>query len=162
MKVTYSIGHDTPPILYVLPSVDYTIKTELSGKISIETISDYMRHHGFELLISKDPIQAKQKLYKSYDPALSALMAQPEIIFESGTVKIKAPLATEANLGPFTVKVQADNPNHMSGTVKPPTLNGTMEVRGVKYKFSADIELKAEVILHPRPKGVNEAPVRVK
>jgi len=36
-----------------------------------------------------------------------------------------------------------------------------LEVRGVKYKFSADIELKAEVIMHPRPKGVNESPVRV-
>jgi hypothetical protein len=121
-----------------------------------------MRQHGFELLISKDSIQAKQKLYKAYDPALSALTAKPEMVFESatGTVKIKAPIATEANLGPFTVKVQGD-PNHMSGTIKPPTLNGTLEVRGIKYKFSADIELKAEVILHPRPRGVNEAPVRV-
>jgi hypothetical protein len=162
LKVTYSIGHDTPPILYVRPYVDFTIKTELSGKISIETISDNMRQHGFELLLSKDPIQAKQKLYKAYDPALSALMAKPEMVFESatGTVKIKAPIATEANLGPFTVKVQGD-PNHMSGTIKPQTLNGTLEVRGVKYKFSADIELKAEVIMHPRPKGVNESPVRV-
>jgi hypothetical protein len=51
--------------------------------------------------------------------------------------------------------------NHLSGTLKPPSLNGTVEVRGVKYKFSADIELKAEVIMHPRPKGVNESPVRV-
>jgi hypothetical protein len=47
----------------------------------------------------------------------------------------------------------------MSGTLNPQTLNGTVEVRGVKYKFSADIELKAEVIMHLRLKGVNEAPV---
>jgi hypothetical protein len=163
LKVTYSIGHDTPPIVYVDTYRDFTIKTELGGKISIETISDNMRQHGFELLISKDPIQAKQKLYKAYDPALSALMAKPEMVFDSatGTVKIKAPIATEANLGPFTIKVQKDSPLHWAGFIKPQTLNGTLEVRGVKYKFSADIELKAEVIMHPRPKGVNESPVRV-
>jgi hypothetical protein len=163
LKVTYSIGHDTPPIVYVYPSFDFTIKTELSGKISIETISDNMSQHGFELLLSKDPMQAKQKLYKAYDPALSALTAKPELVFESatGTVKIKAPIATEANLGSFTIKVQKDSPLHWAGFIKPQTLNGTLEVRGVKYKFSADIELKAEVIMHPRPKGVNEAPVRV-
>jgi hypothetical protein len=108
-------------------------------------------------------MQAKQKLYKAYDPALSALMAKPEMVFDSatGTVKIKAPIATEANLGPFTIKVQKDSPLHWAGFIKPQTLNGTLEVRGVKYKFSADIELKAEVIMHPRPKGVNESPVRV-
>jgi hypothetical protein len=149
--------------VYVDTFRDFTIKTELSGKISIETISDNMRQHGFELLLSKDPIQAKQKLYKAYDPALSALMAKPEMVFDSatGTVKIKAPIATEANLGPFTIKVQKDSPLHWAGFIKPQTLNGTLEVRGVKYKFSADIELKAEVIMHPRPKGVNEAPVQV-
>ncbi len=160
LKVTYSIGHDTPQIKYVRPYLDFTVKTELSGKISIETMSDNMRQHGFELLISKDPIQAKQKLYKTYDPALSALTAKPEMVFESGIVKIKAPLATEANLGPFTVKVQKDSPIHWAGFIKPQTLNGTLEVRGVKYKFSADIELKVEVIMHPRSKGVNKAPVR--
>ncbi len=60
LKVTYSIGHGTPPILYVSPGLDFTVKTELSGKISIETMSDNMRQHGFELLISKDPIQASK------------------------------------------------------------------------------------------------------
>ncbi len=85
------------------------------------------------------------------------------MVFDSatGTVKIKAPIAAEANVGSFTFNLQGDGPNHWSGTLKPQTLNGTVEVRGVKYKFSADIELKIEVIMHPSPKGVNEAPVGV-
>lgn len=161
LKVSYTIGRDTPPIQYIRPNIDFTIKTEVSGEIGLEITTDDMRRHSLELLMSKDPMQAKQKLHEAYDPALCALMAKPEMVFESGRVKIKAPIATEANVGPYAINVQADAPNHMSGTLKPPTLDGTVKVKGANYKFNADIELKAEVIWHPNPKGVNEAPVRV-
>jgi hypothetical protein len=81
-----------------------------------------------------------------------ALTAIPEMVFESGRVKIKAPIASEANLGPYTIRVQAEAPNHLSGTLEPPTISGALAVGGREYKYSADIELKAEVIWHIRPK----------
>ncbi len=160
LKVSYTIGRDTPPILYIYDYLDFTIKTELRGEIGLEIMSDDMRRHSLELIMSKNPMQAKQKLNKAYDPALCALTAKPEMVFESGKVKIKAPIATEANLGAYIIDVQAQSPNHMSGTLKPPTLSGTVKAGGCNYKFSADIELKAEVIWHPKPKGMNEAPLR--
>lgn len=160
LKVTYSIGRDTPPIIYTgPPNPDVTIKTELSGEISLEIASDNMRRHSLELLLSKDSLQAKQKLHAAYDPALCALTAKPTMVFESGRVKINAPLATEANVGPYTISVQAIAPNHLAGTIKPQTLAGTVKVGQGTYKFSADIELKAEVIVHPRTKGMAKEPV---
>jgi hypothetical protein len=35
-KVTYSIGRDTPPVIYVASYGEYSIKAEMIGKISIE------------------------------------------------------------------------------------------------------------------------------
>jgi hypothetical protein len=162
LKVSYTIGRDTPPMQYIRPYIEFTIKTEVSGEIGLEIITDYKRRHSIELLMSKDPMQTKQKLHEAYDPALCALMAKPEMIFESGKVKIKAPIATEAKMGPYTINMQADAPNHMSGTLKPPTINGTANVKGTNYKFNANLELKAEVIWHPNPKGGPASePVRV-
>ena len=161
LKITYKIGRDTAPIQYIGNGLDFTIKTEVSGEISLEIVTDYKQRHSLELVASKNPLEIKQKLHQAYDPALTALMAEPEMVFESGKVEFKAPIVTEANAGPYTIKVQADAPNHMTGTLKPPTLNGNIMVKGTRYKYGADLELKTEVIWHPSPKGVNETPVRV-
>jgi hypothetical protein len=110
--------------------------------------------------MSKDSIQAKQKLRDTTDPALVALTAKPEMVFESGKVKIKAPIAAKANLGPYAIEVQAVTPLQMSGTLKPPMINGDLEMGRRKYKYSADIEFKVEVVWHRRPKGGVE-PVKV-
>jgi hypothetical protein len=75
------------------------------------------------------------------------------MVFESGRVKIKAPIAANANLGPYAIEVQAVTPLHMSGTLKPPTINGDLEMVRRKYKYSADIKFKVDVIWHQRPKG---------
>jgi hypothetical protein len=155
LKVTYTIGRDTPPIIYEAFYGDYSIRTELSGEIGIEnkTPGHFKYVHNYELAMSKDSLQAKQKLYDTYDPALAALTAKPEMVFESGRVKIKAPIATNANLGPYAIEVQAVTPIQMSGTFKPPTINGDLEMGRRKYKYSADIKFKVDVVWHQRPKG---------
>jgi hypothetical protein len=154
LKVTYTIGRDTQPIIYEASYGDYSIKAEMSGEIGIEnkTPGHFKYVHNYELAMSKDPIQAKQKLYNTYDPALAALTAEPEMVFESGQVKIKASIAANANLGPYNIKVNAETPMHYSGTLKPSTISGTLELGRSKYEYSADIELKVDVIWHQRPR----------
>jgi hypothetical protein len=156
LKVAYLIGRDTLPIVYVASYSDYTIKTEMSGGIDIEIASHDRYRHSLELFLSKNPLQARQKLHDAYDPAIVALTAKPEIVFESGQIKIKAPIATEANLGPYAIEVHNVTPMQMSGSVKPPKISGTLEIGRRKYKYSADIEFKADVIWHQRPKGLAE------
>ena len=118
LKVTYTIGKDTPPIVHAATYGDYSIKTEMSGKIGIEnkTPGHFKYVHNYELAMSKDSIQAKQKLRDTTDPALVALTAKPEMMFdlESGQLKIKAPMATEANLGPYTFRVQTEKHTEQS------------------------------------------------
>lgn len=133
----------------------------MSGKIAIEMSSPDRYRHSLELLMSKDQLEAKQKLHDAYDPALRALTAKPEMVFESGHVKIKAPIAAQANLGPYAIEMQAETPNHMSGSLKPSAINGTVEAGGRQYKYEAEIELKADVLWHPKPRGKVNEPVRV-
>jgi hypothetical protein len=159
LKVTYTIGRDTPPIIYTASYGDYSIKAEMSGEIGIEnkTAWDLKYVQNYELAMSKDSMQAKQTLHALHDPALVALTAKPEMVFESGRVKINAPIASNANLGPYALEVQAVTPLHMSGTLKPPTINGDLEMGRRKFKYSADIKFKVDVIWHQRPKGGSEA-----
>jgi hypothetical protein len=160
LKVTYTIGRDTPPIIYAASYGDYSIKTEMSGEIAIENKTPgHLKYvHNYELAMSKDSIQAKQKLRDTTDPALVALTAKPEMMFdlESGQVKIKAPITANANLGPYTVRVDAVTPIHYSGTLKPQTISGTLELGRRKFKYSADIKFKVDVFLHQRPKNEPE------
>jgi hypothetical protein len=155
LKVTYSIGRDTPPIIYLASYGDYSIKAEMTGKISIENKTPgHLKYvHNYELFMSKDPLQAKQKLYKDHDPALAALTAKPEMVFESGRVKLKAPIEAKAHLGAHTIEVKAVTPVQMSGSLKPPTIKGDLEMGRSRYGYSADIEYKVDVILHQRPRG---------
>jgi hypothetical protein len=161
LKATYTIGRDTPPVIYAATSGDYSIKVEMSGEIGIENKSPgHLKYvHNYELAMSKNSMQAKQKICDANAPALAVLTAKPEMVFESGQVKIKAPIAANANLGPYSVRVNAENPLHMSGTLKPPTVSGTLELGGNRYKYSADIKFKVDVFWHQRPKGGPE-PVR--
>ena len=51
----------------------------------------------------------------------------------------------------------------MSGTLKPPAVDGTLELGRRRYRYSAEIEFKVDVIWHQRPKGRPEpvkAPVK--
>lgn len=160
--INYVIGRDTPPIMYAQTLGDYTVKTEMSGKISIEMASPDRYRHSLELLVSKSHQETRQKLYYDYDPALCALTAKPEMVYESGRVRIEAPIAAQANAGPYIIQVQALSPNHMSGSIKTSQLSGTLNVRNRKYKYTAEIELKADVIWHPGNKSRPEELVKVK
>ncbi len=51
--------------------------------------------------------------------------------------------------------VQAESPLQFSGTLKAPTAGGR------RYKYSADLEFKVDVIWQPRPGGRVEEPVQV-
>jgi hypothetical protein len=154
-KVTYSIGRDTPPVIYVASYGEYSIKAEMIGKISIENKTPgHLKYvQNYELFMSKDSMQAKQKLYKDHDPALAALTAKPELVFESGRVKIKAPIEAKAHLGAHTIEVKAVTPVQMSGSLKPPTIKGDLEMGRSRYGYSADIEFKVDVFWHQRPRG---------
>ncbi len=158
VKPTYVIGRDTPPIDYVTAYGDYTIHTEMSGEIGIENItpghSKYV--HNFELWMSKSPEQARSKLRSVYDPAIAALTAKPEVVFESGRVKIQAPISAKANLGPYSVEVQAVSPLQMTGMIKPQTISGTFDLGRYRYRYTADVGFNVDVIWHQKPKGKPE------
>jgi hypothetical protein len=49
---------------------------------------------------------------------------------------------------------------HYSGTLKPQTISGTLEMGRRKFKYSADIKFKVDVFWHKKPKGGPE-PVKV-
>ncbi len=163
VKVTYTIGRDTPPIIYIGVTAGYTIKTEMCGAISIELMSSDRYHHSLELFMSKEPTQAKMKLKDVYDPALCALTVDPEMVLDSGTGKIiiKTPIGTKANLGSYKIEVKADSPIHLSGKLKPTTINGTVKVNDREFKYCADLEFKVDVDLHPGPRGRVVEPVKV-
>lgn len=161
LKVSYTIGRDTPPMVYVQKGADFTITSEMSGQIGIELKSADRYRHNLELLMIKDAAEASYKLEEIYDPALCALTANPEFDFDSGTgkLRIEAPIAAEAGMGPYTVRVQAESPVHLSGTLNPATMEGSVEVGGRGYKFSADLEFRVDVYLEPKPRGRVEEPV---
>jgi hypothetical protein len=83
------------------------------------------------------------------------------MVFESGRVKIKAPIAAQADVGPYAIEVQAETPNHMSGSLKPPAINGTIEAGGRECTYEAEIEIKTDVLWHPKPRGMVDEPVRI-
>jgi len=66
-------------------------------------------------------MQAGSKLYKVHDPALAALTAKPEMVFEKGRVTVKALIAANAHLGVYAIEVKALIPVQMSGALNPPT-----------------------------------------
>ena len=153
LKVEYTIGRDTPPMAYILSTPDFTIKAEMAGKITVEVLGTERYNHNLELALGKDPIQIKSKLRQVYDPAVCALTAEPEISYESGVIKIKAPLAAEHNPGPYMIRVEATAPNHLSGVLRVQPFGGKVMAGGRKYKYYADIEFRADMTWHPMPKG---------
>ncbi len=160
LKVEYTIGKDTPPMVYTLSAPDFTVKTEMSGKIVIEILGPERYNHNLELAVGKDPIQIKSKLRQVYDPALCALTAEPEMSYESGLIKIKTPIAAEYDPGPYMIRVEAGAPNHLSGFLRVQPFEGRVMAGGRKYKYNADIEFKAEMIWHPMPTGTPEELVK--
>lgn len=105
--------------------------------------SDSMHRHNLEMLLSRNSIELEQKLRELYDPAISKLLSAPSAKYDSKLrrVKIETPIATEANLGPYSIKVDYVTPIHMTGTLKPKTVSATVKADWLDYKYSADMEL---------------------
>jgi hypothetical protein len=148
-------------VVYVQSYVDYSVKAELSGTIDIEIASPDRYRHSFELLMSKNTTELRQKLYDDYDPAIRALTAKPELVFEAGRLRIDAPIAAEADVGPFISEVKYVNPTTMKGIIKPNPISGTVAVGGLEYKYLAKIEFGCEIIWHKRPEGETVEPVKI-
>ena len=160
-EVTYAIGKDTPPVIHVQSHVDYTVKAEMSGTIDIKIASPDRYRHSIELLMSRNTAEIRQKLYDAYDPAIRALTAKPELVFESGKIKIDAPIAAHADAGPFVIEVQAVNPTTMAGIIRPNPISGRIKVCGKEYKYLARIEMRGELVWHNRPKGESAEPIKI-
>ncbi len=163
LKVTYTIGRDTLPVVYVKKGADFTVTSKMSGQIGVELLSADRHRHSLELAMSRDSAEARMKLQQAYDPALKALIVEPDINFDPVTnkVMIKAPIAAKAGLGTYTVEINVETPLHLSGKLKPATAEGTVEVDGRRYKYSADLELKVDVVLEPKPRGRGDEMVKV-
>jgi hypothetical protein len=76
--------------------------------------------------------------------------------FESKKVKIETPIATEANLGPYSIRVDFVTPMHMTGILKSKTVSATVKADGLDYKYSASMDFKVDVNWHPKPRTVPE------
>lgn len=152
LKLKYSIGRDTPPAVYISHLVEFDIKAEITGEITIELTSATQYHSNLDITLCNNNLELKQKLSKDYDPAIRELLSTPKVAFESGRVKLKTPLApkAKADIGGYSIEVKLDAPNHMSGTVAPPAIEGKVEADGREYKYSADIEFNVDVFLHPK------------
>lgn len=152
LKVNYTIGKDTPPLTYIRHTPDFTITTQMTGNFTIELLSPDRYYHNLELAFGKDPVQVKSKLKQVYDPAVCALTAEPEMVFDSGQVKIKAPIFPEHSAGFYSIRVQIDGATHMSGSLVIQPISGKVTAGGRDFQYVADIELKADMEWHTMPR----------
>lgn len=145
LKVEYQIGRDTPPISYVEVNNEYEILIEMTGKISIEIVSIDRYQHNYDLLMCGNSQQAKAKLSEKYNPVVSALLAKPKMVFEKGTLTVYSPIAANANIAPFEIKVGNAAPNCQSGILGPVEAHGVFQRDRIEYKYGAEITYKTEV-----------------
>ena len=154
LKVKYSIGRDTPPAVWSKIFLEFDIKAELSGDITLEMLSETRHSHNLEIVLSNNVPEVKAKLKEFYHPVLSELLAEPSVKFEGGKVLLNSPIANVAkatgNIGSYTIEVAQSGPNQLSGTLAPPTINGTVKSEGRRYKYSADIAFKVDVFMRPK------------
>lgn len=150
-KVEYNFEEGTNPIKYI-PYVtpNYTILTEMTGKITFEnlTIDNAMQSFKFSTALDKGEIVSKMTFN---DRALTELTksVEPQFDMNTGRIKLKASIATKANIGPYTFEAEMDTPNHLKATFKPDPISATVKMGKGKYKFSADIAFKVDITLHP-------------
>jgi hypothetical protein len=125
----------------------------------IPTHNNY--RYNFELAVSRNKAALKQKLDEFSNQAFKDLTDGVKLKYESGQVTLQTPLAAYANAGPYIVRVAADAPNHFSGSFKTEPLSGMVEKDRRRFKYTAEVEFKIEVIWHPRPRSRPE-PVAVR
>ncbi len=159
LKVVYKIEDGQSQYKQVLPHC--TIEAKLSGTIAIQNMTHGRYRHNLELVLSKDAPAVKQKLGQFSDHAFRDLTKGVELGFQDGHVTLKAPIMAQAGLGPYTIKVVAENPMKLKGSLKPETISATADVEGRKYKYTADIAFDVTVTLHPTLPKVTPETVKV-
>ena len=155
LKLEYNFESGKNPIKYK-PKVtkDYTITSEMTGKITIENLTHNGDRHNFEIAMTVNKSELTSKL-EFGDKALAELTKSVELQFDmaSGKVTLKASIAAHANIGPYKFEVKADAPNHFTCTFKPQPISATVENNKRRYKYSAEIAFKVDITLHPTPRN---------
>ena len=131
-----------------------TIEAKMSGTIAIENMTHNRYRYNLELSRSRNNIEMKQKLREFNDHAFRDLTQDVSFDFANGQVKINAPIAFKAGLGPYKVEVKAETPIKYKGSIKPNTISSTVEdEQGRRFKYTADIQFDVIVELRPAIKG---------
>jgi len=154
LKVEYNFEDGKNPIKYKpLVTRDYTVTSQMTGKITIENMTHNGFRNNFEIAVAADKNELSSKL-EFGDKALSELTksVEPQFDMTTGKVTLKASIAAHADIGPFTFEVKADAPNHLTYTFKPEPIRAIVEKGRRRYKYSAEIAFKVDVTLHPSPK----------
>ena len=118
--------------------------------------------YNLELNQSKNDGELKMKLSQFNDHAFRSITQDISLDFDSlnGKVSINAPIAYRAGLGAYTVEVKAENPMTFKGTIKPDTIIATVEEQGLRFKYTADIQVDVTVRLHPSQKKPMPTPLK--
>jgi hypothetical protein len=124
----------------------------MTGQIAIENMTHNNYRYNFELAVSRNKVELKQKLDEFSNEAFKDLTDGVKLKYESGQVTLQTPLAAHADAGPYIVRVAADAPNHFSGSFKTEPLSGMVENSRRRFRYTAEVEFKIEVTWHPRPR----------
>jgi hypothetical protein len=153
LKLEYNLEDGKNPIKYKpLVTRDYTITSQMTGKITIENMTHNGFRHNFEIAMAVDKNELSSKL-EFGDKALAELTkgVEPQFDMATGKLTLKASIAAHANIGPYTFDAEADAPNHFKATYKPQPISAIVEKGRRRYKYSAEIAFKVDVTLHPSP-----------
>lgn len=155
VKVEYNFEEGTNPIQYKpLVTPDYTIKTEMTGKITIQSLTPDSGRVSYELATALDKPEMTSKLQFN-NKALAHLTqsVEPKFDMATGRISLKASIAAHADIGPYHFEVEAEGFNRLKAVFKPESISGVFQMGKGRYKFSADIAFKIEITLHPAPKN---------
>ncbi len=157
MRVVYDIEEHDNPTHCQLKMPDYTIDTKFTGKITIEHLGVNKYRHNVDLIINRNNGKIEHNLSTFAHKAFRDLTKNVKMTFDpkNSEVIISAPITSMANIGSTTVTVQAVSPTLLIGQAKPKPISATVEIDRRKYKYTADIEFKVEVKLHPN-RGIKD------
>ena len=147
-----------------------TIESELSGKITLESLSIGQSQLAFDLAVSKDGFEVSQKLRKSgATQAFTELTAEMELgDFVEGPpprIYVRPKLSAVAGAGPVRVALDPIGPLKFSGSVTPEPVTGTFTCSdGRRWRFTAAVTISVTVTVSPRadmpkepiPRGINQ------
>ncbi|MCP4117612.1 MAG: LysM peptidoglycan-binding domain-containing protein [Desulfobacteraceae bacterium] len=161
LKVVYDLEEHNNPTHYQVKTPDYTIDAKITGKITIEHLGLNQFKHNFDLIMNKNGVMIEQNLSTFSHKAFKDLTQNVKMIYdpEKSNVVISAPITSMAKIGSTTVTVQAVSPTLLVGQLKPQPITATVEKDRRRYKYTADIEFKAEVTFHPN-RGIQNEPIK--